>query len=226
MWAVLTPEERKLARKETHILKEIDPELLRAVCAICGPTDIYTHSTGGKTGYRCATFQRLSHRSEDLRDFMQQPPERDLLSEIYHNKKAIKGLLYWSELREINLGNLSQFQKPKPRVSYLKEASEKKKKRIEENTRLVHDYKRTHGCKRCGVQGLEPGKIRFFESPFSPEQKIRRLMVKLDPEKLIVELEKHDLYCQNCHPYMLEQYKKRAQALRSAEKLRGTLKCS
>ena len=66
-------------------------------------------------------------------------------------KKAAKGLCLWSDLKQINLGDLSQFQKPKPRVRFLQEASERKRKQFEENTRLVYDFKRTHGCKRCGT---------------------------------------------------------------------------
>jgi hypothetical protein len=226
MWAVLTPEERKLARKEKHTLKDIEPGSNRATCAICGPTDTYTYSHGGKTIHRCATFYRLTGRSESLQEFNQQPPRRDLISEIYQEKKAVKGPRLWSDLKQVNLGNLSRFNKPKPRVSYLAAASQKKKGRIDANTRLVHDYKRSHGCKRCGVQGLAPGKYRFFDLPLPPEQKIRRLVVKLDPEQLIVELEKHDLYCQNCHPYVLEHYHKRARSLRAAQILRSTLKSS
>jgi len=55
---------------------------------------------------------------EDLQEFMQQPPGHDLLSEIYHSKEAVIGMLYWSELKEVSLGNLSQFKRPKLRVSY------------------------------------------------------------------------------------------------------------
>jgi ribosomal protein L37E len=223
MWAVLTPQERNLARKEKHTLTEIDPELRRGVCAICGPTDIYFHSAGAQMGYRCATYQRLRHRSEELQDFMQQPAGHDLLFEIYQQKKAIKGLFSWSDLRQINLGDLSQFQKPKPRVRSLQEAAERKRKQFEENTRLVNEFKRSHSCKRCGARALEPRKFRFFEVPFPPDQALQRLIHKLDPERLRMELEKRDLHCPTCHQDMLKQYNKRAQSLRSAERLRSTL---
>jgi hypothetical protein len=223
MWACLSPEERKLIRKERHQLREIDPELKRAVCAICGPTDTYQYSDRGKTIYRCGTYNRLAGRSESLQDFNQQPAERNLLSEIYKMKKAAKGLRLWSDLKQINLGDLSRFPKPKPRVSYLQDASEKKKKRIEGNTRLVHEYKRSHGCKRCGIRVLEPRRIRFFELPFPVDRKVRRLILKLDPEDLLVELEKHDLYCKNCYPEIRKAYHKKSSAPGAAERLRRTL---
>jgi hypothetical protein len=206
MWACLSLEERNLVRKERHSLKEIDPELNRAVCVICGPTDIHQSSERGRTIYRCATYNRLSNRSKGLRDFIQQPAERNLLSEIYRKKKAAKGLRLWSDLKQINLGDLSKFNRPKSRLRCLKEASEKKKKRIEENTRLVHDHKRSHSCKRCGIQGWGPGSLRFFECSLPRDRKIRRLSVKLEPEDLVVELEKHDLYCPTCYDRILTEY--------------------
>jgi hypothetical protein len=210
MRRALSPEERKLARKQRHFLKEIDPELNRAICAICGPTEIHRHAEGGRTVYRCATYGRLANRLKDLRNFMQQPAEPDLLSEIYQKKKAVKGARLWVDLKEINLGNLSQFRKPKPRVSYLQEALEKKRNRTDENSRLVHEYRRTHTCKRCGSQAQKPGRLIFFEAHLPADQKISRLMPTLDLEALRVELEKRDLYCLTCYDRTLREYNKRA----------------
>lgn len=173
MWSALSPDERKLIRKERHRLAEIDPELRRATCIICGPTDIYRYAERGRTVYRCATYIRLSNRSGEFRDFLPPVCESVSLAEIYQKKKAAKGLLSWTELNQVNSGDWPRPNRPKSRLGTLKHASEKKRKRFEENTHLVHEYKRTHPCKRCGIRGLVLRKIRFFELPFPYDQKIR-----------------------------------------------------
>jgi hypothetical protein len=166
---------------------------------------------------------RPAKRSESLRDFDQQPAGRNLLSEIHGMKKAAKGLRLWYDLKQINLGDLSRFPRPKPRVRCLKEASETKRDRAGETARLVHEYKRTHSCKHCGVRPQVPWELRFFEAHLPADQKIRCLMPKLGPEHLTVELEKRDLYCPTCYDSVLTEYHKRAQSLRPAERLRSTL---
>jgi hypothetical protein len=148
---------------------------------------------------------------------MQQPREHNLLFEIYEQKKAAKGLFSWSDLGRFHPDAWPQFTRPKPRVHYLKEAAERKKKRLEENTRLVYDYKRRQSCKSCGARAVEPDKFRFFEAPLPRNQIIKRLLFKQDPENLTLELEKRDVYCPKCHYHVMKAYTKRVESLRSAK---------
>jgi hypothetical protein len=49
--------------KPKHSLSEIDPKKMRAVCAVCGPTDILKATTfKNQTFYRCATIVRQNAR--------------------------------------------------------------------------------------------------------------------------------------------------------------------
>jgi hypothetical protein len=49
--------------KPKHSLSEVDPEKMRAICAICGPTDILKATTyHNQTLYRCATNIRNQAR--------------------------------------------------------------------------------------------------------------------------------------------------------------------
>jgi len=44
--------------KPRHTLTEIDPEAQMAICAVCGPTDIWKTTNKGNVRYYCATKQR------------------------------------------------------------------------------------------------------------------------------------------------------------------------
>ena len=78
------------------------------------------------------------------------------------------------------------------------------------------------------VRVVEPGhwsrtSSGFLKPLFLLDQSIKGLIPKLDPENLILELEKRDLYCPKCHYHVRKEYTKRVQSLRSAKVLRGTL---
>jgi hypothetical protein len=77
------------------------------------------------------------------------------------------------------------------------------------NSDIIVEYIQKHQCKRCGVWGLGLEKdFKFFELPLPFAQKVRMLARTLEPEQLRLELEKRDLYCGKCYPYILESYKK------------------
>ena len=54
----------KSAGRPRHCLREIDDENRTAVCAICGPTDVYRSKRKGYMDYRCATSVRAFERQK------------------------------------------------------------------------------------------------------------------------------------------------------------------
>jgi hypothetical protein len=74
-----------------------------------------------------------------------------------------------------------------------------KNKQPQQNTRIVSEYKQRHACKRCGsLAVVEQYKFGFFELQYPREQRILALVEKAEPEELLAELEKRDMYCKEC----------------------------
>jgi hypothetical protein len=68
--------------KPRHELSEIDPETLRAVCAICGPTDIRKVTSRGYTRYDCLTQKRTYMRVYRRSHYIARSSNLHALSEI------------------------------------------------------------------------------------------------------------------------------------------------
>ena len=49
---------------------------------------------------------------------------------------------------------------------------EEQNARLEENIRIINEYKRRHICKRCGYWSIEPGDFKFFEMHLPDKKKI------------------------------------------------------
>jgi hypothetical protein len=76
------------------------------------------------------------------------------------------------------------------------------------NSDVIVEYIQKHKCTRCGLWGLGLEKdFKFFELHLPFGQKIRMLARTLEPEQLIQELEKRDLYCGKCYPYIVQSYR-------------------
>ncbi len=76
------------------------------------------------------------------------------------------------------------------------------------NSDVIVEYIQKHQCKRCGVWGLGLEKdFKFLEQQLPFAQKVRILARTLEPDQLRLELEKRDLYCGKCYPYVVEGYK-------------------
>jgi len=72
-------------------------------------------------------------------------------------------------------------------------------KRLQENTRVVTEYKRRQACKRCGSMAVvDPGGFGFFEMHLPKQQRISYLVYEAEPGALAAELEKRDMYCKKC----------------------------
>ena len=76
------------------------------------------------------------------------------------------------------------------------------------NSDVTVEYIQKRQCKRCGVWGLGLEKdFKFVELRLPFAQRIRILARTLEPEQLRLELEKRDLYCGKCYPYIVESYR-------------------
>jgi hypothetical protein len=76
--------------KPRHTLTEIDPETMRAVCVICGPTDIRKISSGGFTRYECLTMRRNYMRAYNRPRYVARSTNPHALSQIdEENRTAV-----------------------------------------------------------------------------------------------------------------------------------------
>ncbi|HEU0292403.1 MAG TPA: hypothetical protein VFR47_06685 [Anaerolineales bacterium] len=80
---ILDEEKRSLPTwQPRHTLTEFDPVALRAICAVCGPTDVQKTTTKGKTRYDCATKLREYNRKYQRTHRVGRPSNPHALSEI------------------------------------------------------------------------------------------------------------------------------------------------
>lgn len=84
----LLPQDTRPDRPPRHILSEVDPELQRAICSICGPTDIWKNTTKGYTRYYCATRLRAYMRPYMRKRIVARSSNPHALSNIDEEKKT------------------------------------------------------------------------------------------------------------------------------------------
>jgi len=68
--------------KPRHILTDIDPENQTAICAVCGPTDIWKTTSKGSVRYYCATKHRDYMRKYQRTHRAGRPTNPHALSQI------------------------------------------------------------------------------------------------------------------------------------------------
>lgn len=191
---------------ERHKLSAIDAEARTATCAICGPTDVYRYKSSNGYGYRCATHMRERNRRYTNLHFANRSSKRHVLSRIDEDAKT--AICSTCGVVEIHWRARRKSPPPRPKVAAKKPPFKPRIEQLEENSRIVTEYKRQHCCKRCGTWALDPDKFRFFEAHLPRKQTISMLRRTANPEQLRDELEKRDMYCLLCHWYVLREFSK------------------
>ena len=85
------------------------------------------------------------------------------------------------------------------------EATTLRFKRIRENTELIKNNVRSRTCKRCGFWSMNPNDFRFFEMHLPQKRRITALKNYMDKERLKIELERRDIFCNKCYPLIRKE---------------------
>lgn len=180
-----------------HILREIDEGNCTAVCAICGPTDVYRFTSKGQVSYRCATSVRALERLKCSGHIVNPYATVHVLSEIDEgNRTAVCAKC--GPVR-IHLNDSLPFAAGHPDAFPGSRSPRFKYGQAQEGSKIITEYKRRRACKRCGsLAVLEPDRFSFFELHLPQERRISALVKTAGPEELLAELETRDLYCHQC----------------------------
>jgi hypothetical protein len=188
---------RRTGPKPLHPLSEIDEEKLRAVCAVCGPTDIRKRAGKKYTTYSCANRERGYGRKYRRSHYIARTsnPFAHTLSEIDEVKKTAVcsrcgpvEINVWRGKKKINRRCINA-------DSDLKQTRQNRK---EARKQLIAEYKVQRGCQRCGYNANPLG---LELHPRNPDQKHPQMgrLLQFSSVHLPQELENYDVLCAVCH---------------------------
>lgn len=192
-----TSGQRRTGPKPLHPLSEIDDEKLRAVCGVCGPTDIRKRAGNKCITYSCANRERGYGRKNRRNHYISQTsnPLFHALSEIDEEKKTaacsrcgpVEIDMWWGK-KKIN----------RRCKNVTKEVVQRYQNRYEPKVRLIDEYKAQRGCQRCGGK-LDP--LVVLELHRKSDESVVQIpkLVEFRRERLMQELEKSEGLCGICH---------------------------
>ena len=187
----------KANSKPKHVLSQIDIEMLRGVCSICGPTGLERRTHSGSNYYYCATRIRTKGgkgRSINRSSNISNSAAHQLSQIDIENKLAVCsvcGLIdiyVWRGTRKIDFccSNVN-----------VKKGTRAEEIRREININIIEDHKVKLGCTKCGYK-KHPFKLYLFsQNPKKEGTNIARLL-RLNKKDLMNNLDTCRVHCVNC----------------------------
>lgn len=197
-------------RKSRHSILQVDPETMRGMCSVCGPTDVKLRKFGEEYSiYLCARKTRSDQYKAHVRAVSRlhaEKPQDHCLSEINIEKKIALCAecgpvgIYVKRTREeifYRCGNGYQ-------EDVLRLQQQKKE--------LIDKFKLENGCKRCGYNS-NPLILALHRRNLEEKDDLPSKLVRLDWTRLRRALEKSDVLCVNCHYLIHKELEQSAQSL-------------
>lgn len=193
---------KHLESKLRHSLASIDKESLTAICAVCGPTEVRRYTRDNKyTTYICIKGNRQRSAAYQLAHpkisrLQQRRTTSHILSDVNDEKRSATCSICGPVKIYIRRGKIFDTRVCKNAAN--KRSQTAIKKRQADNLQFVESYKLSLGCKNCGYR--ESSQRLEFHAPDNDRRAdhINKLM-RLKREHLIMELEKYDVLCKDCH---------------------------
>jgi predicted nucleic-acid-binding Zn-ribbon protein len=189
--------EKQLLRpgwKPRHLLTQLDTKQKTAICAVCGPTEIYPITVEGKIYYQCLKRNRAFRKDKWRADHP--PANRKAYHRLFQvdleKRTAVCALC---GPVEIYLWQRKNKTIRRCRNTVVPPAREPRKNPREINANLISQYKVDHGCRCCGQK--ENDLLLNLYRRDKSKVKIEGLL-KLRPEYLMQELAKCEVLCVNC----------------------------
>ena len=191
-----------------HSLSSIEQESLTAICAICGPTEVRRYTRNNKyTTYICIKGNRqrsaaylLAHPK--ISRLQQRRNTSHVLSNVDDENKTANCSICGPVQIYIRHGKIFDTRVCKNAASKRTKAAAKKRRM--ENLEFIESYKVSHGCKNCGSHDVS-AKLEFHARGKSRREDHFNKLLRFKHERLILELEKYDVLCKNCHDQLHEK---------------------
>lgn len=185
-----------------HSLSSVNKDALTAICAVCGPTEIRCYIRDNKyTSYLCiegnrqrSAAYRLAHPK--ISRLHQRRTTSHILSNVDDDKRTATCSICGQVKIYIRRGKIFDTRVCKNAAN--KRSQSAAKKRREENLEFIESYKPSFGCKNCGSHDSTV-KLEFHAPGKSRREDYINRLLRFKRERLILELEKFDVLCKECH---------------------------
>ena len=193
---------KHLDPKLRHSLSSVDTKSLTAICAVCGPTGIRRYIRDNKyTMYLCiegnrqrSAAYRLAHPR--ISRLQQRRSTSHVLSNVDDENKTAVCSICGPVKIYFRRGKVYDTRVCKNAANQRSQRAVEKRRT--DNLKFVESYKLSLGCKKCGPRDSTV-KLEFHAPGKSRREDHINKLLRFKRERLILELEKYDVLCKECH---------------------------
>jgi hypothetical protein len=185
-----------------HSLSGIDKDSLTAICAVCGLTDVRRYTRDNRyTTYVCIKGNRQRSAAYQLAHpkisrLQQRRTTFHILSNVNDEKRTADCSICGPVRIYIRRGKI--YDTRVCRNAANKRSQKAVEQRRADNLEFIENYKLSHGCKNCASHDIST-KLEFHAPGKSRREDHMNKLLSFNREHLILELEKYDVLCKNCH---------------------------